>query len=130
MTSASTAGFLGQLAAKLGPNLVHALAEHVAVRSREIHVLEDALRLRRGCERPYRLQALLADDDDLTRFDVAKVGRANQVHGARLGADHPRVAKPADRQRPEPMRIARADQPILRHHHEGIGAAHLRTARR
>ena len=29
--------------AELGPNLVDALAKHVAVWSREIHVLEDAL---------------------------------------------------------------------------------------
>ena len=42
------------------------------------------------------LQALLADDDDLTWFDVPEVRRADQIHRARLGADHPR-SRPAGR---------------------------------
>ena len=41
-------GLTRQPPAELGTDLVHALAKHVAVWSREIHVLEDALRFRRG----------------------------------------------------------------------------------
>ena len=46
----------GEDPAEVGPHLVDALAEHVAVRPREIHVLEDAVRERRRRERIDRSQ--------------------------------------------------------------------------
>ena len=54
-----------------------------------------------------------ADDQHLARLDVAHVGRADQIHRAGLRADDVRVAEPAERERPEPVRIADGDQPIL-----------------
>ena len=114
-----------QPAAEVGAHLVDALAEHVAVGTREIDVLEHALRRGRRRIRLHRLQAVPAGDDDLARLDVAHVGGADQVERARLGADHPRVAEPANGQRPEAVRIARADHLVLRHHDERERAAHL-----
>ena len=52
--------------------------------------------------------------------------RADQVEGARLGADDPGVAEAAERERPEAVRIARGDQPVLGQHGERVGAADLR----
>ena len=48
-----------------------------------------------------------AEDHHFARLDVAHVGRADQIERARLRADHPRVAQPADRKRTETVRIAR-----------------------
>ena len=54
-----------------------------------------------------------ADDQHLARLDVAHVGRADQIHRAGLRADDVRVAEPAERERPEAVRIADGDQPVL-----------------
>ena len=128
MTSASHAAIRAPaVRPKLRAHFVDALAEHVAVGPREIDVLEDALRAaaptRNGLieRRPLR-----ARDHDLARLDIANIGRADEIHRAGFGADDPGVAQPAERQRPEPMRIAHPDQPILRHHDERERAAHLR----
>ena len=119
-------GLARQAAAEVGSDLVDALAEDVAVGPREVDVLEHALRDAGRGERLERSQPVRAHDHDLAGLDVAHVGRADQIERAGFGADHPRVAEPADRQRPESVRIADADQPILRHHHERERAAHLR----
>ena len=113
-------------AAELGADLVHALAEHVAVGPREVDVLEHAVRERRRRERLQRAQAAVADDQHLARLDVADVGRADQIERAGLGADDAGVAELAERERPEAVRIARGDQPILREQHERERAADLR----
>ena len=102
--------FAREHAPELGADLVDASAEHVAVRTREIHVLEDAVGQRRRRKRLDRPDPVGGNDQDLARQDVALVGRANQVHRAGLGADHVGFAKPAERQRPEAVRIADRDQ--------------------
>ena len=71
-----------------------------------------------------------ADDQHLARLDVAHVGRANQIHRARFRADDERVAEPAERERPEPVRIANRNQPIPGQHHERERALHLRRPTR
>ena len=98
---------------RFGAHLVHALAEHVAVGPREVHVLEDAVRERRGRKRLERPQPVGADDQHLARLDVAHVGGADQIERAGLRADDAGVAEPAERERPEPVRIAHGDQPVL-----------------
>ena len=67
-----------------------------------------------------------ADDHDLAGLDVAHVGRADQIERAGLGAHDDGVAETAERQRPEPVRIAHGDEPILRHQRERKGALHVR----
>src|SRR5262249_7001627 len=66
-----------------------------------------------------------ADDEDLAGLDVADVGRADQIHRARLRADDGRVAQAAERERPEPVRIADGDQAIAGQEHERKRPLHL-----
>ena len=108
---------------ELGAHLVDAAAEDVAVGPREVDVLEDAVRERRRRERLDRPQPAVADDQHLARLDVAHVGRADQIERAGLGADDPGVAELAERERPEAVRIARGDQPVLRQQRERERAA-------
>ena len=113
--------------AELRPHVVDAAAEHVTVGPREIHVLEDALRQHRGGrERSDRSKTAGADDDHLAGFDVADVGRPDEIERAGLRADDPRVAELPERQRPEAVRVARRDQAILRQQREREGASNLR----
>ena len=72
------------------------------------------------------LSAVGRDDQDLAGHDVALVGRADQIHRAGLGADDVRVAEAAERQRPEAVRIANRNQPVLRQHDQRKRALHLR----
>ena len=109
------AGFARQQPPEVGAHLVDALAEHFAVGPREVDVLEHAVRQRRRRERADRFQAVRPDDDHLAGLDVAHVGRVDQIERAGLRAHDPRVAEPAERERPESVRIARGDQMILRH---------------
>ena len=113
-------------AAQLGAHFVDALAEHVRVRPREVDVLEDAVRRRRRRERMERLLALRPDDEHLARLDVANPLGVDEIERARLGADDVGVAEPAERQRPEAVRIAHGNQAILRQQHERERALRLR----
>ena len=115
-----------EYAPELGTHFVDALAEHIAVGPREIHVLEDAVRERRGRIRFNRTYSALGDDDHFSRFDVTFVGRTDQIHRARFGTHDVRAVEPAERQRTESMRIADGNEPVLREHHERKRALHLR----
>ena len=53
------------------------------------------------------------DDQHFAGFDVTDVGGANQVERAGLGADDPGVIELAERERPEPVRIAHRDHAVL-----------------
>ena len=77
----------------------------------EVHVLEDAERLPPSGQRLGRVQAVLVDDDELAGTDIALVDRADQVERARLRGDDPVVPplEPAERERPDPVRVAEAD---------------------
>src|SRR6186713_278572 len=97
--------FTGQQTSKIRADLVDAFAEHVAVGTREIHVLEDTLRRRRGRERLERLHAACTDDHDLARLDVPDIRGANQIERAGFRAHDHGATKPAEGQRTEPMRI-------------------------
>ena len=63
-------------------------AEHDRIRTREVHVLEHALR--RGFRRSVALaaNALGTDDDHLARFHIAHVGGVDQVESARFGCEN------------------------------------------
>ena len=76
--------FVRQTATQLCPYLVYALAEDIAVRAREIHVLEDALCLRRRGEWLNRPHAGRAQNDELARLDVSDVLRPDQIQCAGL----------------------------------------------
>ena len=59
-------------------------------------------------------------------LDVADVGGADQIERAGLGADDVGAVQLPERERTEAVRIARGDQPILRHHRQRKGAGDLR----
>src|SRR5262245_56374156 len=62
-------GLARQDSPELGAYLVDALPEYVAVRPREVHVLEHAMRQRLWGERLDGSQAAVADDQHLARLD-------------------------------------------------------------
>ena len=66
-------------------------------------MLEHTVRQRLRRKRLDRPEPAVADDEELAGLDVAHVLRADQVEGARLGADDPGVAEAAERERPEPV---------------------------
>ena len=77
--------FSSQLAAQFLAAGLHRAAEDKAVGTREVHVLEDATRLRRGGGVEARIDSFRADDDQFARLYVADVLGADQVKGAGLG---------------------------------------------
>ena len=121
----SDRGFARQDPAEIGSNRVHAAAEDIAVRPGEVNVLEHTVRQRLRRERPDRPEPAIADDEELAGLDVAHVRRADQVEGARFGADDPGVTEAAEGERPEARGVTRRDQPVLGQHGERIGAANL-----
>jgi hypothetical protein len=117
--------FLGEAHAQVGPHLVHAVPEHVAVGPREVDVFEDAVLQRLRAERLDRPQAAGVDDQDLARFHVPHVGRADQIERARLRADDEGIAQSAECERTEAVWIAHRDQPVVGQDGQRIGAAGL-----
>ena len=69
-----------------------------------------------------RLDAVVVDDDDLARLNVAHELGLNQVKRARLAREHIRAVEFADGERPEAVRVAHADQLVLGHDNQRIGA--------
>ena len=112
----------GEPLAHAHAHAVHLCAGERRVRPREIDVLEDAERLPPLRDRLGRVDALLVDHDELAGTDVSLVDRADQVEGAGLGRDDPVVAQPAERERPDPLRIAEGEQLSLRERDDRVGA--------
>ncbi len=65
-------------------------------------------------KRPHRARTVRTDDQHLARLDVALPARVDEVQRARLRTDDVRLAEPAERERPEPMRIPNGNQPVFR----------------
>src|SRR5688572_17931753 len=121
------AGFARERAPKVGPHFVYALAKDFAVGPGEIHVLEDAMRQLRLWEWLDRALAVGADDQQLTGFDIAHVGGADQVERAGFRGDRPTaVTNAAKRERPEAVGVARRNQAVFRDQREREGAGDLR----
>ena len=104
---------------------MHALAEDHAVRPGEVHVLEDALRRLRGRERPERVLAVAADDQQLAGGDVPHVFRPDQIERAGLRADHGGVAEGAQHQGAEPVGVAHRHQAVPGQDHQRERPPHL-----
>src|SRR5579883_2771289 len=71
--------------------LVHRAAKHLAVRTREIHMLEDATGLRGGGGVEPRRNPLRPHDDQFPGPHFALVHGADQIEGAGFGGKHDRV---------------------------------------
>ena len=70
-------------------------------------------------------EAGFGDDDDLAVLDLAQELGADHVERAGLGGEHVGGAEPADDERADADRIARADQHVVGQADERIGAFDL-----
>ena len=66
--------------------------------------------------------AILVDDDDFAGLDVADKFGVDQIERAGFAGEHPGITDFANAKRPETVRIAHADQFLLRHDDERISA--------
>ena len=119
----------GEAAAHLSARLVHGALVQDGVGTREVDELEHAQRLARTLGEAFGMHAAIVDAHDLPRFDVADVGRADDVERAGLRGDAEPVGKPSDRQRPQPVRVARRIDAALVHHDEAERALEHRKHR-
>ena len=77
-------------------------------------------------ERLDRTQAVLVDDNNLARLDIANEFRAgNDVEGATFTGKEPGIAHLPDAKRAKTEGIAHADDLALAQQHEGKSALHL-----
>ena len=130
--------------AHLASGLVQVAALHVRIGPGEVDELEDAQRGRRLGEADGARRLAGLEDDHLAGLDVADVFGADDVERGGLGrqapADRGVVAapqavvgvdpaagrQPAEDERPEPERIAHADDPALVEDHQAVRAADAR----
>ena len=69
----------------------------------------------------HALESVLVNDDDLAGLDVADELGVDEIEGAGFAGQHPGITDLPDCERPEAMRIADANQLVLRHDDERIG---------
>ncbi len=91
----------------------------------KIDVLEDAGPGRAHREGPMAFEAMVGDDDDFAVLDLAEKFGADHVERACLGSQHVRRAEPADDQRADADRIARADHHVVGQADERVRAFDL-----
>ena len=105
---------------------VHALAVEVGVGPGEVDELEEAeLGVGLG-EALAVVQTRRVDHDHLAGLDLAHEVGADDVEGCGLAGQHPAALDATEDERPEPVRIAHADEVGLVHHHEREAALELR----
>ena len=108
----------------------HVAAEDLAVRPREIDVLEHALADGLGREGMEGTDAVAIGDHQLAGLDVAHVLGVDQVEGAGLGADDGGPVQPAQDQRAEAPGVAGRHQRVGGEEEQREGPHHLRQAGR
>ena len=74
-------------------------------------------------------QPVVVDPDDLAGAHVAHDVGADEVERARLGGDDPVVADPAERERPDPVRVAERDERLVRDRDDRVRALEPRASR-
>ena len=72
------------------------------------------------------MEPRLVEPEHLAGADVALDGGADQVEGAALGGDDPVVADAAERERPDPVRVAERDERVVDEHDDRVGALEAR----
>src|SRR6201999_4138694 len=108
-------------------------AFHHGVRPGEVDIFEDAEAFLLPVERFDAVYALVVDDDDLPRLDVADEVGADDVQRAGFAGQDPAASAPIGRivadaaqdQRPHAERIAHAHQGFVGKRDQGVGADHL-----
>ncbi len=111
-----------QTATKLSPRPVHRAAKYLAVGTREVDVLEDALFGVHLLEREDGAHPAFIDGDDLTALHFALERRSEEIESAALRREDRGVAEPAHHQWPPPARIARRQQRVSNDDRETIGS--------
>ena len=104
------------------------MIEEIAVRAREINILEDTLGMGRRRKRLERLHSIRAEGDDFTRFHIPDIVRLDQIQGAGFRGDHMsamifRVLELSQNQRAKAERVPRGNHPIQGQEKQRIGAA-------
>ena len=97
-------------------------ARQPRVGPREIEELEDAERPWSGRDGLKGVQAVLVDDHELARRDVALELGADEVERARLRGDNPVAVEASQAQRPEAVGVAERDEPALRERDDRVRA--------
>ena len=120
---------VAQLPAHRDPGLVDVAAGDGGVGAGEVDVLEDAALGRRLGEL-VGAQAVLVDDDQLARLDLADDAGADRGQGGVLAGDDPAARQPAEDQRADALRVAGGVDGVLVHPDEREGALELRAAPR
>ena len=115
--------FARELAAHFLANFINAAAANHAVRPREIDVFKNAKRPALVFGKRLKAdQTLFVDDDDFARLDIPDELGLNLVKRDRFAGQHIRAVQAADGQRAKPERIAGANQFLLGHDDERVGA--------
>ena len=104
-----------QLATHFGPNFANGDAADLAVRPREVNVLEHAEGRLLRLERKFRTHSVLVDNEHFTRLDIANKFGVNQIEGAGFRRNYIGVLEFAERKRSPAERIAHGDQFALAH---------------
>ena len=114
--------FARELRAEGLADVIDRAAADDGIRPREVDVFEDAgpRRLRR--KRLVALRAVLVEHDDLAGLDVADIFGADHVERAGLRRQDRAAVEFAQHQRANAERIAGADQLLVGHRHQRIGA--------
>src|SRR6185503_20846164 len=95
---------------ELAARAIDRAAENLAVRSREVDVLEYAFLRFELLEREDRSHARRVDGDDLTSLHLANQSGSQEVERAALRREDGRVAKLADHERTPSSRVAGGKQ--------------------
>src|SRR5438093_1161594 len=115
--------FAGELAAHFDADFIDVAIGDGAVGPREIDVFEDAegaaVVAGKGLD---AIEAVLVDDDDFARLDIADELGVDEVEGAGFAGQDPGGSEPAQAQGAEAVRVAHTDEFLLGHDDERIGA--------
>ena len=114
--------FAGEFGAHRLAHVVDRAAADDRIRAGEIDVFEDAGPRRHRRKRLVALGAVLVEHDDFAGIDVADVFRADDVERAGFRRQNRTAVEFAQHQRADAERIAGADQLLVGHRHQRIGA--------
>ncbi len=106
-------------------HVVNLTAADDAVGTSEVNVLEDAWTRGAMRERTMAFDAVLRDGDDFAVLDFADELSADDVEGAGFGRQHVGAVQAAEDERTNADRVAGADQHVVGHGDESVGAFDL-----
>jgi len=112
--------FARQLTAECPSRPIDGATEHGAVRSSEIHMLEDAPMDWGRRQRMDRAETLRIDRNDLAGLHFAFVHGANDVEGAGFRREDPAVTQPSHDERAPAVRIARDEHRIVQYDQQAV----------